>query len=486
MSDFKCTFCPHTYANCNGLSKHMNICVLTAGKNEQLFVNNPAQVCNYLKPIKQNQNKNFNINEYKSDSEFFTKKLSFKDIKFCKTSKVVKDIQFNSNSNLDSTFASPLHASNTDELASSLDNMSFELDNSNINSNMFEVDPTSNLFDDLETTIDEDQEFSNKILNNSTYFEHIQSSSSDVEIDQKYEEFPNEAYADLMVLVTKYKLSNVAGNAIILFFNIIQNIQHHHYQKIVDKEKGSKVLSIILYSDTTNCDTLEQTFHRCLEVILNSIQKFSHSGTNLLINNKFVWTFPKVLIIITNWPKAATFCLTYKSTNSNYPCHFCLVNRDDLANTTHSKHDLVLRNYKNMQNCLNKNEEKSVCIKSIPNYFWNFNDMNIYEATVIDRMHHLDLGLFKYQINFKCNLIKEKYGASILDTINNRLANISRFLELKNFKNGIQSLARITANEYRNLMKVMIFVLDNLNINESIQNKLLKLHEDWNNMYLLS
>ncbi|CAG8852333.1 28600_t:CDS:1, partial [Gigaspora margarita] len=72
---------------------------------EQLFVNNSAKVRNYSKPIKQNQNKNFDINEYKLDSKFFAKKISFKDIKFCKSSKVVKDIQFNSNSNLDSTLA---------------------------------------------------------------------------------------------------------------------------------------------------------------------------------------------------------------------------------------------------------------------------------------------------------------------------------------------------------------------------------------------
>ncbi|KAF0472553.1 hypothetical protein F8M41_025004 [Gigaspora margarita] len=173
MSDFKCNFCPCTFANCNRLSKYINVCVLTASKDEQLFANNPAQVRNYSKPIKQNQNENFDIIEYKSDSEFSAKKISFKDIKFHKSSKVIKDIQFNSNSNLDSTLASPLHVSNTDELASSLDNILFELDNSNINSNMFEVDPTSNLLDDLETTIDEDQKFSNEILNNSTYFEHI-------------------------------------------------------------------------------------------------------------------------------------------------------------------------------------------------------------------------------------------------------------------------------------------------------------------------
>ena len=101
-------------------------------------------------------------------------------------------------------------------------------------------------------------------------------------------------------------------------------------------------------------------------------------------------------------------------------------------------------------------------------------------------MHHLDLGLFKYQIKFTYDLLKEKYDASILDTIDNRLANIPRFPELKIFKNGIQTLARLTASEYRNLMKVMIFVLDNLNIGESLNKKFLKLYENWNNMYILS
>ena len=119
-------------------------------------------------------------------------------------------------------------------------------------------------------------------------------------------------------------------------------------------------------------------------------------------------------------------------------------------------------------------------------YFINFSDNNIYEATVIDRMHHLDLGLFKHQINFILDLLKEQYGASILDKINNRLTNIPRFLGLKIFKNGISSLVRITADEYCNIMKVMIFVLDNLNISKTIQEKLLKLYEVWNNMYILS
>ena len=177
---------------------------------------------------------------------------------------------------------------------------------------------------------------------------------------------------------------------------------------------GSKILSIILYSNATNCDKLSksqlypiyillgniptwrrnkqdakqlldylpiiktstknklivrQTFHKCLEIILDPIQKLSHLGINLLINNKLVWFFPKLSTIIANWPEAATFCLTYKLTNSNYSCHFCLIERDNLLKTNFSKHDLVLRNHENMRNYFKNNEENSVCIESIPNFF---------------------------------------------------------------------------------------------------------------------
>src|SRR3990170_4715078 len=37
-------------------------------------------------------------------------------------------------------------------------------------------------------------------------------------------EFPNEAYEDLMVLITKHNLNNKAGNAIIRFFNKHSNL----------------------------------------------------------------------------------------------------------------------------------------------------------------------------------------------------------------------------------------------------------------------
>lgn len=115
--------------------------------------------------------------------------------------------------------------------------------------------------------------------------------------------------------------------------------------------------------------------------------------------------------------------------------------------------------------------------------------MNIYEATVVDRMHHLDLGLFKYQIEYTRELLRNQYGKRTVDEMDRRLAQIPRFPGLKIFTNGLQSIARLTANEYRNLMKVMIFVVDNLyeDIENLVKNKdLTNVYVAWNEMYAIS
>jgi hypothetical protein len=108
-------------------------------------------------------------------------------------------------------------------------------------------------------------------------------------------------------------------------------------------------------------------------------------------------------------------------------------------------------------------------------------------------MHHLDLGLFHYQIDFTKKLIKAQHESSLVDEMDRRLAEIPRYPGLKIFSNGLQSIARLTANEYRDLMKVMIFVMDNLyskntkNIENFIKNKdLAELYKKWIDMYMLS
>ena len=121
-----------------------------------------------------------------------------------------------------------------------------------------------------------------------------------------------------------------------------------------------------------------------------------------------------------------------------------------------------------------------------------FRNINIYAATVPDRMHHLDLGLFRYQVEFTCEILKLQHSGALVDELNYRLSEIPRYQDLKIFSNGLQ-IARLTANEYRNLMKVMIFVLDNLyskndkGVDNFISNNdLVKLYVSWNEMYILS
>ncbi|RIA83699.1 hypothetical protein C1645_833386 [Glomus cerebriforme] len=113
--------------------------------------------------------------------------------------------------------------------------------------------------------------------------------------------------------------------------------------------------------------------------------------------------------------------------------------------------------------------------------------INIYKVIVTGRMHHLDLGLFHYLIEYTRDILKNQHGNSLVDEIDRRLVAIPRFTGLKVFTNGLQSIARLTADEHHNLMKVMVFVIDNLykentkNIKNFIKNKdLVQFYKTWN------
>ena len=177
---------------------------------------------------------------------------------------------------------------------------------------------------------------------------------------------------------------------------------------------GARLLSIILYSDATTTDTLgksqlhpiyvtlgniptwrrnkpdakqllgylpilenanknlvRETFHKSLRHLLEPIILLEN-GVDLFINNKKIWFYPRISTIISDWPEAASFCLVYKSSNSNRPCHFCLVEKENLANINLSSHDMILRSHNEMREHHENRTQKSVCIESIPNFFWNF------------------------------------------------------------------------------------------------------------------
>jgi hypothetical protein len=185
---------------------------------------------------------------------------------------------------------------------------------------------------------------------------------------------------------------------------------------------GAKLLSLILYSDATNVDSLgksqlhpiylsigniknwrrnkqdtkqllgylpilksknnterrsetfkkaaRECFHKSLEKLLGPLLKLHKKGIDLTLNNETIWFYPQISIIISDWPEAATYCLTYKSSMSNHPCHFCLVTRDNLADLNLQINDITTRTHFNMQEHFNQGTANSVSIENISNFFW--------------------------------------------------------------------------------------------------------------------
>lgn len=113
---------------------------------------------------------------------------------------------------------------------------------------------------------------------------------------------------------------------------------------------------------------VRKTFHDSLRHLLEPIN--SDYGVDLKINGETFWFYPRVSIIIADWPEAATYCLTYKSPSSNIPCHFCLVRRDNLANINLKPDDIIPRTHENMSYNFHQNSGKTVCIEPILNFFW--------------------------------------------------------------------------------------------------------------------
>src|ERR1041384_7695876 len=95
-------------------------------------------------------------------------------------------------------------------------------------------------------------------------------------------------------------------------------------------------------------------------------------------------------------------------------------------------------------------------------------------------MYHLDFDFFHYQIEYTKELLKLK-DRQLVDKMNQRLVTIPWYSELKIFKKSLQSIVRLTVKEYKNLMKVMVFIIDEL-----YDKKLSKVYIKWNKMYMMS
>ncbi|RHZ52875.1 hypothetical protein Glove_456g8 [Diversispora epigaea] len=569
--NFKCLYCDRYLSSRNAYSQHVKYC------NELKELNTSTEESN--NDISDTVS---SINEMSLDSDDFSQIEELQSIREENLPPVSEiSYQYESDSNYagDVSLRSEEFENFDEILSESLQNYT-EKSDTNMSNTLQELEPKSlTLQDNIE--------------------------ESEVEI----KEFPNEAYADLMTLVTKHNLSNKAGNSIIKFFNrhsdlsqsplpknietgrkfmdkmnisqlsyskhciLVHNnreyfinyrpikncieillsnseiLQHFIFKYENKKHQGEKsyaeqnsgnwwkyaeasipssacILSLILYSDATTTDTLgksslhpiyislgniptwrrnkedakqllgyfpilfaknekektspefkklvRETFHKSLKFLLDPLFE-NENGIDYKINNRIIWFFPKISTIIGDWPEACTYSLTYKSASSNFPCHFCLVQKNDLIDTMQDQ--IILRNHENMMEHFNNNTGHSVSLEPVENYFWNIPNLNIYAATVPDRMHHLDLGLYHYQIEFTKGIL----GRSSIDKMNERIGAIPRYPGLKIFSKGLQSIARLTASEHRDLMKVMVFVVDGL-----LSDDLSEVYVKWNEMYILS
>lgn len=139
-------------------------------------------------------------------------------------------------------------------------------------------------------------------------FENILDSSEEPEIFEESEnpnsktctEFPNDAYKDLMLLVTKYKINNKGGNEIIRFFNKHSNLTESPLPKNI--EQGRAFMNNMKFSNLEFSKVLitkhkdkdyflyYQNLIQCIKNILaipDITQNFALSYENFEVNAKY-------------------------------------------------------------------------------------------------------------------------------------------------------------------------------------------------------
>ncbi|RHZ82661.1 hypothetical protein Glove_106g30 [Diversispora epigaea] len=508
-TSFQCPHCPRNFSTRNAYSQHVNRCINTVYLSTEESSEDISDIVS-------------SVNEMSLDDEDFSRINEFQIIRE-ENSQVFYQYESDQDYAGDISFGEISHSSNIPEEYENFD----EILPASLQSNEEPVSHSSNI----------PEEYVN--------FDEILSASLQSNEEPEVEnikEFPNEAYADLMALVIENNLNNKAGNAIIKFFNkhldlsqlsplpknietgrkfmdkmnisqlsyskyyvLTHNSQDYfvHYRPIKNciknllsnpdilknlmfRYENSKaersisnhvnILSIILYSDATTTDTLGKSSLYPIYVSLGNISTWRRNKEDA---KQLLGYLPILSAKNEKEKKFSEFKELARETFHN-SIKFLLnplfqVQREDLIDIR--KDQVILRNHVNMKEYFDSNTSNLAGLEQVNNYFWSILNLNIYATTVPDRMHYLDLGLFKYQIEFTMELLKKK---KLLNKVNERIVDISRHSQLKVFKKGIQ-LSRLTASEYRDIMKIMVFVVDDLQIED-----LSEVYVKWNEMYLLS
>src|SRR5271170_4508665 len=196
-------------------------------------------------------------------------------------------------------------------------------------------------------------------------------------------------------------------------------------------------------------------FQRCLRILLSPEEVMY-----FVVKNEITSFTPKISVILADLAEVVTFTATYLPSTSRHPCCFCLIDNEDLNNMALT--NVIMRTPKTMREAIDTDQANELSLHTDFNFFWKFNDFNIYEATVPDRIHMLDLGITKYLLGFTREFLRQKVNARAVKEMDRRLCAIPRYPGLIVLKNGLENISKFTANDYRNIMKVIVFVIDNL------------------------
>src|SRR5947207_15666407 len=98
--------------------------------------------------------------------------------------------------------------------------------------------------------------------------------------------------------------------------------------------------------------------------------------------------------------------------------------------------NVIMRIPEKMREAIDLNQANELSIHTEFNFFWKFKDFNIYEATVPDRMHMLDLRITKYLLEFTRAYLQQNVSGKAVKEIDHRLCAIPRYSGLIILKNG--------------------------------------------------
>ena len=187
--------------------------------------------------------------------------------------------------------------------------------------------------------------------------------------------------------------------------------------------KSAGILSLMLYSDMTNCDIYGKTnrhpifltlgniplkrrnkpdgkafigflpipiahnqveqqdknfqlfakhlFHKAIATILSPLKSQYDNGFYIYINNQPKWCYIFISAILTDLLESAAYCLTSKSANARHPCHSCIIQQKDLNNIQIQDFEIILRTPETMNDAVQNQCTSEISLTPLTNPFWD-------------------------------------------------------------------------------------------------------------------